>query len=557
MNKFMVKRCAALVLGLLLWAGHGFAQVLQPKSDVVITVVHTNDTHGRVIETHGEGLGFARMSGYVNALRAEGKNVLLVDAGDTFHGRGFASLSRGESIVEIMNAMGYAAMTAGNHDFNYGVERLLELAQTADFPVLGANVSMGGKPILTPYVIKEFGDLKVGVLGLTTRETYRRTHPDNILGVTFEDPVAAAKRVVGELRERAHIIIALTHLGLGLNGPEATSDELARRVRGIDLIVDGHSHHELPYGTEVNGTMIVQAGHHGEALGIVRVEYDGGKVTRVSPGLITKVRAAELPEDSGVLLLIEKANERNRPLLEEVVAKVSVNLVGEREIVRTGPSNLGRLITDAMIDISGADVALINGGAIRNSISAGPVTRGDVLNVLPFGNTTVVLEVTGKIIVEALEQGVGALPEPSGGYCHTSGIEYALDLSLPPGGRTSGWAIDGVPLNLEQEYTLVTNDFLAAGGDRYEMLKGGKVSAEYGALDEVLLQYMLRYPEKVSMGIHERAIAKKSSLHDSHSGVLGLVMKAVSRADPAVCFPCQAVDYSRSVRIEAARYQAR
>lgn len=486
-------RTATAIIVLLIIALPIAAQTtLAPARDTVITVVHTNDTHGRVAEAQFDGMGFARIAGKVQQLRDAGSNVLLLDAGDTFHGTTFVGLSRGESILRILNAMQYDALTAGNHDFNYGTARLLELAGMAQFPVLGANVTRNGQPVLTPYLIREFGPLKVAVFGLTTTETYYKTHPSNITGVTFEDPIATARRLVAELRTQAHVVIALAHLGIDEDTTDITARELAQQVPGIDLIVDGHSHSVLPNGLVINGTPIVQAGQYDQALGIVEVEYRGGRVTRVTPSLIMKADAGALPEHPRVLALIDEAQQDNRPILEEVVTQTAEELDGQRSSVRTRQTNLSRLIAAAMLDISGADVALMNGGGIRTSIKAGPVTRGDIISVLPFGNTTVVIEVTGADIIAALEHGLGAFPNESGGFAQTGGIEFDFNAAAPAGNRTSNWRIAGRPLDRAATYRLVTNDFLAAGGDQYTMLRGKTTLAEFGTLDEVLIGYMNR-----------------------------------------------------------------
>lgn len=177
-----------------------------------LTIVHTNDTHSRVKE--GDGIGFAKISTIIKDIKSENPNTLVLDAGDTLHGQTFATLTRGESIIRIMNEIGYDAMTPGNHDFNYGYERLLELNELADFPILTANITKeDGGSLLDAYVIIEIAGLRVGIFGLSTPETSYKTHPNNVKGLTFEDPVEAAKEIIEALDDETDIIIALAHLG--------------------------------------------------------------------------------------------------------------------------------------------------------------------------------------------------------------------------------------------------------------------------------------------------------------------------------------------------------
>lgn len=457
-----------------------------------LTIVHTNDTHARVEEGTYDGMGFAKIATKVKELRKNNANVLVLDAGDTFHGQTIASLVRGESIVKVMNTIGYDAMVPGNHDFNYGQERLVELSKETDFPIIASNViKEDGTTLLRPYVIKEISGLKVGIFGLATPETTYKTHPKNVEGLTFKDPVAVAKEMVAELKDKSDIIIALTHLGLDESSLD-TSAKVAEEVKGIDLIVDGHSHTTLPEGKRINGTLIVQTGEYDKNLGIVDMIYEDGKI-EASASLFTKEEAAELEADEDVISVVADIKAENEKITSVVVGNTDIQLDGEREHVRTGETNLGNLITTAMLKATGADIALTNGGGIRASIEQGEITKGEVITVLPFGNYVVEKEIKGSDVLAALENGISSYPETKGAFPHVAGITFKFDPEKEAGKRLVEVKVGGKVIDPDKTYKMATNDFLAAGGDEYEMLADGKVLGEYPGLDEILIEYIQEY----------------------------------------------------------------
>jgi len=456
---------------------------------VTITIAHTNDTHGRVKEGKYDGMGFAKISTKIQELRANNSNVLVLDAGDTFHGLPIASISKGKSIVDVMNTIKYDAMVPGNHDFNYGQDRLLELAKLADFPIIASNiVKTDGTKLLTQYVIKEFEGVKIAIFGLATPETEYKTNPKNVAGLTFSDPVKAAKEMVAELKDQADVIIALSHLGLD-EASTYTSQKVAEEVDGIDIIVDGHSHTTLPEGKQVGNTLIAQAGNYDQNLGILNVVVENGKVTKTAE-LFTKEAAVDLTEDQSIVALVEAIDAENSSTTSVVLGNAAVELNGERENVRTGETNLGNLVTEAMLKAAGADVAFTNGGGFRASIDAGEITMGEIITVLPFGNYGVVKAVKGADIIEALENGVSAYPNPHGPFPHVAGMTFTFDPSKEAGNRINTVSVGGKTINPDATYKLVTNDFIAAGGDQYTMLAEGDIVAEYGQLDELVAEYI-------------------------------------------------------------------
>jgi len=475
----------SMVMGLVFGS---FTGVYADENTVTITIVHTNDTHSRV----EAGIGFAKVAAKVKELKAANPNTLVVDAGDTLHGQTFATISKGESIIKVMNAVGYDVMTPGNHDFNYGQDRLVELAGMAQFPIISANlVKADGTTLLEPYVIKEIGGLKIGIFGLSTPETAYKTNPKNVEGLTFANPVETAKKIVAELQEKeVDAIIALAHLGIDKETVD-TSYLVRDNVEGIDLIIDGHSHSTLDtIDNEGKDTKIVSTGEYNNNLGIVNLTFADGELKTVEPSVFSNEEAAELETDADVIAIIEEVKEENKAITSVVVGKTDVELDGVREHVRGGETNLSNLITDAMLAASGADMAITNGGGIRASIDVGDITMEEIITVLPFGNYVIVKEYTGAQILAALEHGTANYPELAGSFAQVAGVTFTLDLNEEAGKRVKDVKIGGQPLDLEKKYKVATNDFMAVGGDGYTMLQEGNLVVELPGLDEVLIEYV-------------------------------------------------------------------
>ncbi len=460
--------------------------------EVELRIYHINDVHSRVEEGSYSGMGYAKISTLVDKGRREKENVLFLDAGDSFHGQIIANINEGESIAYILNLMNLDALTLGNHDFNYGQDRLTELASTTDFPLLAANLSRDDGNDISfkdDYFIKEYEGLKVGVFGLVTPETRYKTHPKNVEGLIFGDPAVAAQEMVDELRNQVDVLIALSHLGISEES-EYTSIDVAENVDGIDLIVDGHSHHELPNGQLVNDTMILQAGEYAKNLGMVDLIVDNGQIKDMKVSMYTKEMAEDVKPDPIIELVVERLNRANEAITSQVVGTTNVELNGERENVRTGETNLGNLITDAMKWKLDADAAITNGGGIRASIDSGEITQGEVITVLPFGNTAMAIELSGADLKAALEHGVSQYPAEEGLFPQVSGIEFTFAGDAEPGNRVQEVWVGGEPLNEDENYVVVTNDFMKAGGDGYSMFTDAPIVSEAGGLEEVVMEYI-------------------------------------------------------------------
>ena len=452
------------------------------------TIVHTNDVHARVG-------GEAYVASYVKNLKNAGENVILISAGDVLHGQTIATISQGKTVVDIMNAVGYDLLVPGNHDFNYGIARLMELEKSMNFELLAANVvnATTKASVFTSHTIKEIDGVKVGFFGLATPETVTKTNPKNVAGYDFTAPVAAAYEMIELLQdEGCEIIVAITHLGIDGETAATERSTAIAEIPGVNVVIDGHSHTVLEKGQLVRSTLIAQTGEYLNNIGVVKVSlaedglYLGAKLVE-TPKEDTEAWAA----DTAVLDVIKKAEDANAAITSQVIGKTPVTLDGERADVRTKETNLSALLTAAMLKATGADIAITNGGGIRASIEAGNITKGDVLTVLPFGNFICTVNVKGSEIIKALEHGMKGYPETAAQYPQISGIKATFDSSKEAGSRiVSVTMADGTALDPEKTYVVATNDFMAAGGDDYTMLGVKAGYMEYGSLDDALIDYI-------------------------------------------------------------------
>ena len=477
------------------------------EDDTVIKVFHINDVHSRANyatspPANHPQVGYAQFKTFIDMESESADGKLVLDAGDTFHGQSFASIERGQGIAELLKAVGFDALSPGNHDFNYGVDRLKQLETMSGVPLLSANTKKDGNPLFdTNTLIKEIDGVKIGLFGLTTPETAYKTNPNNVIGVDFgtdEQVVEAAQEAVAELETAgADVIIALTHLGDDETSTIKSTD-IAAQVEGINLIVDGHSHSNYPTGTKVNGVTIASTGEYFKNVGMVTIGYnkEAGEVTAVNA--VSKVAAdlalAEYPQDEAVKAEYEAIIKRQSAILDVIVGNSPIALDGARNNVRSGETNLGRLITDAMIAETGADIAITNGGGIRESIAAGDITNGDIINVLPFGNFIITKSLTGAQIKEAIEQGMAF---GAGSFPHFGGMQVTVEKVASMAGSTpieKGRVIDiqigGESIDMNESYVVATNDFMGAGGDGYTVLQAPALINEFNSLDEALIKHI-------------------------------------------------------------------
>lgn len=463
-----------------------------------ITILHTNDTHGR-LKADSSVIGIDTVA----AIKNNTENSILVDAGDTIHGLPFVTLSKGQDAVDLLNAAGYEYIVPGNHDFNYGYSRLVELFKNSvtlksgenKLRLLASNIKKDGKSVFESNNIKEMEvngkTVKVGFFGIATEETAYKTNPNNVKGIEFTSPIDAAKEQVAELEKQgADVIVALSHVGTD-ESSDPTAYDVINSVEGIDVYVDGHSHTTFENGEDVNGTLLVSTGEYLSNLGKVEIELnENNEVVSATASLITKEEASKVTPDAKVAAKIAEIDKAQGEVLSEVIGTNTIDLDGDRNSVRFGETNLGNLITDAMMDETGADLAITNGGGIRASIKSGDITKGDVVSVLPFGNFIVTKQLTGAQIKEVLEFGVRSYGESLGGFPHVAGIKFVVDPSRAVGDRIISLTINGEALDMNKTYTVATNDFMAAGGDDYPCFGDIPTLNEYSSLEESLANFI-------------------------------------------------------------------
>lgn len=491
-----------------------FPHPVQAADKETLTIFHTNDVHGNAVGDPAERdgnpvdkgvIGYARYATILNKAREKG-NVLVFDAGDNLHGTNFASLSKGLNMVEMLNMVETAALTPGNHDFNYGSGRLKALKEEMEFPLLAANVvdEKNSALIFDDNKVFTVGGLKIGVFGLATEETKVKSSPINTEGILFKDPIATAEEQVAALKaQNVDLIVALSHIGMDKESDPNTYDILDK-VKDIDLYIDGHSHTLLEKGEKYKDTMIVSTGSYMNNIGKVELTFSDKNLESISASLITFKDARDGEVDKIVQDKLNELKAENDEVLGTVVGKALVKLDGEREQVRAGETNLGNLLTDAMLAESGADVALTNGGGIRASIDKGDITLGDVLTVLPFNNALTVIEVTGADIVKALEHGTDAWPNSAGKFPHVAGMSYTLKQTAD-GVDVTDVKVGDEAIDLTKTYKLATNDFMAIGGDGYDMFKGKTQVTLLGLLSDILAEHIAeQYKDGVDIGTEGR-----------------------------------------------------
>ena len=474
-------------------------------------VLHTNDVHGQVDL-------YAKVAALKKDYEAKGADVILVDAGDYIQGTPYVSDSQGKTAIELMNAAGYDVVTLGNHEFDYGYANLQTIMKDAKFKVV-CNIKYNGKLAFdASYVVETKGGLKVGFLGLTTPETSTKAHPAKIKGVTFMAQNALysfATQEAADLKaDGSDVVIALTHLGVDPESKPNRSTDLYANAKGIDFIIDGHSHTKMTEGE--NGEPIQSTETKLKYVGVVVIDNATKKIE--SNELIQLDGYAN--EDADTKAAAEAIITDVDARLGAVFAKSEVELNGKRDPgVRTQETNLGDLITDALLWYATKDgkldvpadhiVAVTNGGGIRASIKAGDITMKDINTVLPFGNTVAVVYISGEKLLESLEAATQSAPTALGGFPQIAGINLSLctgaaydkqDETYPGGStyygpksinRVTINSINGKPFRAKDTYAVVTNDFMAAGGDVYYAFASSPKIVDTGTpMDEALVEFI-------------------------------------------------------------------
>ena len=530
----MKKRILALLLTFVLIVGCcsfvAFAEgEEETRPDIVI--LYTSDVHCGI----DQGFGYAGLEQIRDGLVAQGNVVILVDDGDNIQGEPIGTMTKGEALVELMNEAGYEIAIPGNHEFDYGMEQFLSLAEKAKFQYISCNFNKDGELVFEPYVIKELGGAKVAFVGVTTPKTLTSSTPkyfqnekgEFVYGFfqdeTGEGVYSAVQKAVDDARaEGAEYVIVMGHMGNEEECRPWTYADVIENTTGIDVFLDGHSHDtEQITMKNKDGEDVIRSacGTKLASVGYCRIAGDG----KITAGVYKWNNDTSAPELLGITndmsKAVDKASNALNEKLKEVVATTQVKLtINDPEavdengkpirMVRRAETNLGDLCADAYRAQSGADIAFVNGGGVRVNIEAGDITLNDILKVHPFGNAMCVIEVTGQQILDALEWGARAVPGENGGFLQVSGLTYeihtyidtpckqdenTLFAGIEGERRVQNVLVNGKPIDPKATYTLASHDYMLLNqGDGYSMFGGCKLLQDRVKLDnQVLIDYIV------------------------------------------------------------------
>ncbi|MEH6451448.1 MAG: bifunctional UDP-sugar hydrolase/5'-nucleotidase [Psychromonas sp.] len=495
-----------------------------------LNIISTNDVHGYGLTPTDEAIGFSRMVGYANSLKEQGKNVLMLDAGDMIAGNAETNLDKGANAIEALNVVQYDAMTMGNHATDFGPERFLELQMKMNFPYVVANLFYSdddeditnNEAVFEPYLIKTINDVNVAIVGLVTPEY-------GAAEFYYADPVVTMNRLMPELRAQADVIIVIAHLGNDdKNDDESkndiTSKFVAENVEGIDVIIDGHDHVATPEGRLVNDTLVVNAGDNFSNIAYTTLTIVDDKVTAKSAELIDLTNETlKNSDDEAVSAVLDDIKVYTDSILKIFLAESPVRLEGDRDIVRRGDTNLGRLIADAYKEDTGAELAFMNSGWIRGSANAGNIYSGDVLNILALTEITgnvVTINMTGADVVAALEASYSKdyidaenRFEQNSGLMQVSGLTADVDTTkdafvldkntgevVVAGERVSNVFVGEQALVADQIYSValvfMQNQMAVALG---LPMFAGDVESEHSMSDKALTEYLKTEPDAFTL----------------------------------------------------------
>ena len=483
-----------------------------------LVILHTNDTHG--YDQRADGVnGMATVAALKEDYEAKGYEVLLVDAGDAIQDNNLVNFSKGKTAIDFMNAVGYDAMTLGNHEFDYGYTQLKDNMTKAKFKVLCADVfNADGTPIFDAnYTYTTKSGVKVGFFGMETPETQTKANPTKIKGLTFATNDAFTKAAADQVEalKDADVVICLAHLGVDGESKPYRSTDLYAAVKGIDFIIDGHSHTVMTKGE--NGEPIQSTGTAFANIGVIVIDDATKKIESNSLFEIKEDTA----KDATVAAAAQKIIDRIDKEYGAVFAKSEVVLNGAKAPNgnRDSETNNGDLITDAMVWKILQDkesltvdadhvVAVTNGGGIRKAINPGDVTKKSINEVLPFGNTVVTIYITGAELLEALEASTYCTPDAIGGFPQVSGINYTISTAVAYDANAETYpastyygpksinrvtinSINGKEFKADDTYAVITNDFCGGGGDTYYAFAAATAKFDTGIpLDEVVMEYI-------------------------------------------------------------------
>ena len=494
-----------------------------------LVILFTSDIHCGI----EQGFGFIGLEQIKEQYKAQGYNVVLVDDGDAIQGEPIGTMTKGEAMIDLMNAIGYDVAIPGNHEFDYGMDTFLELTEKAEFPYISCNFNKEGELIFEPYTIKDFGDYQVGFVGVTTPATLTSSTPkyfqdENgkfIYGFlqdkTGKGVYDAVQKAVDDARdEGADYVVVMGHVGNEEICRPYTYADIIENTTGIDVFLDGHSHDtDQVVMLNKDGEEVIRSACGTKMAGIGWVKFTEDGITN---GLYTWSNSISPDDlfgfDNVMTQYVEDEKAEFEDKLTEVVAHTDILLTINDPValdtngtpvrmVRRAETNLGNLCADAYLDQSGADIALVNGGGIRKNIAQGDVTLNDILSVHPFGNMMTVVEATGQQILDALEWGARAVPGENGGFLQPAGITYEIHtyidspceqdedsmyVGINGERRVKNVLVGGEPIDPEATYSVASVDYILLNhGDGYTMFDGCEVLQDSVKLDnQVLIDYI-------------------------------------------------------------------
>ncbi|MEA4873948.1 bifunctional UDP-sugar hydrolase/5'-nucleotidase [Anaerorhabdus sp.] len=506
-----MKRISKILLAIVLIFTLSSCTTSSSKRTKDIAILYTGDVH----VNFDSAIGYDGLAAFKNELIADNVDVILVDTGDAIQGTPIGKLSSGSIPIEVMNELGYDAMTLGNHEFDYGQEDLKLLSELATFPFLSVNFVdvVTEQPVYQPYKIVERDGIKVGFIGISTPRTITSSTPiyfqneqgefiysfmqddsGEKLWTTVQNTVDAVRK------EGVDYVVAMAHLGIDESTSPYLSTTLIEKTRGIDVVLDGHSHSvvECMRVKNMDGERILltSTGSGLENIGYLLIDKKGN----ISTGLIAEVEDKDLE----MTTFVQARKDEFEKILMKPVKAIENDLVIEdslsgNRIIRTTETNLGDLCADAFKEATGAQIAIQNGGGIRKNLMHGEITYGDILNVLPYGNQLCVIEATGQQILDALELSVYAIPAEFGGFLQVAGLTFEYDSKVPTPvvrdennmflaiegeRRVKNVKVNGETIDPTKTYTVGGPEYtLLQNGDGYAMFNGNKVIASQITMD--------------------------------------------------------------------------
>lgn len=458
----------------------------------IIDVLSINDFHGSLTSS-GKNVGIANLVGAIKKAKLANPNTLFVGAGDLYQGSAESNLLYGKPVSEALKEAGMLASAIGNHEFDWGIDKIDTWKKDGNLEFLAANIydKTTNQPVsyAKPYIIQEVDGIKVAFIGLSTPETEFKTKPENIKNTIFKDPSEVLPKYISEVKEKgANIVIALSHLGASQDKSGVITGEAAdiAKVAGLDGIICGHTHSTIN-GT-VNGIPVVQGYYNGRTIAKLSFEVDSTtkKIVKATPSLDELFnRASSLTVDANTKAIYDKYIAQVGPILSEKIGVATVDL----NHASKAPSIMGEWVCDIMRAKTGAQIGLQNGGGLRVSIPAGDLTVGKMYELMPFDNTLFTGKLTGTQLKEAIENGIG---NDKINFGQISGVYVTYDLSKPFGQRIVDMTLEnGDKVDMNAYYSVVANDFMFDGGDNYNVLKQAKDKKDTGVpIREAIIDYV-------------------------------------------------------------------